>query len=94
LGEYLVDLQLENFNSQDLADVLKLLCAYAFQLMRWLKALVPVPKCIFQGAIEDVNADFEKTLDGIPVPPHLLRLRHAFGYDPVNSRFSKAGRDP
>jgi len=49
-----------------------------------------VPKRIFQRAIEDVNADFEKTLDGIPVPPHLLPRRHAFGDDLVNSRFSKA----
>jgi hypothetical protein len=55
---------------------------------------VPVAKCVFQRAIKDVNADFEKTLDGIAVPPHLLPLRHAFSNDLVDGRFSKAGRNP
>jgi hypothetical protein len=53
--------------------------------MGWLdrraKASVPAPKCIFQRVIEDVNADFEKTLDGIAVPAvavgiSVARFRH------------------
>jgi hypothetical protein len=43
----------------------------------WPKALVPMAKCIFQGAVENVNAYFEEELDSVPVPPHLLLLGHS-----------------
>ncbi len=61
---------------------------------RWPEILVPVPECVFQCAIEDVDADFEKTLNGMAVPSHLLLLRHAFSNDLVDGRLGKAGRDP
>ncbi len=37
-----------------------------------------MPEGIFQGAIEDVDANVEKLLNRIPVPPHLLFLCHSF----------------
>jgi hypothetical protein len=36
-------------------------------------------KCVFQGAIQHMNANIEETLDSVPVPSHLLLLHHSFG---------------
>src|SRR5580704_11624041 len=44
----------------------------------WPKSLVPLPECIFQGAVQHVNPDVEETLDSVPVPSHLLLLHHSF----------------
>ena len=48
-------------------------------------------KCIFQGAVENVNAYFEEELDSAPVPPHLLLLGHSLGDDLVDRRLGKSG---
>jgi hypothetical protein len=46
-------------------------------------------KCIFQGAIQHVNAYVEETLDGVPVPSHLLLLHHSLGDDLVDCRLDE-----
>jgi hypothetical protein len=51
-------------------------------------------KCIFQSGVEDMNANFQESLDGVPTPSHLLLLYHALGNDLVDGRFDKASRDP
>jgi hypothetical protein len=51
-------------------------------------------KCVFQGAIQHVNANIEETLDSVPVPSHLLLLHHSFGDNLVDCRLDEPGRDP
>ena len=58
------------------------------------EASVPMPECIFQCAVENMNANVQERLDGVPVPSHLLLLCHAFRNDLVDCRFDKTGRDP
>jgi hypothetical protein len=41
------------------------------------KAFVPKTKCVFQGVVEHLNADIKKSLDGVPVPSHLLLFHHS-----------------
>ena len=36
-------------------------------------------ECIFQGIIQDVDANVEEGLNSMPVPSHLLLLSHPFG---------------
>ena len=50
-------------------------------------------KCIFQSGVEDMNANIQKSLDGMPTPSHLLLLYHALRNDLVDGRFDKACRD-
>jgi hypothetical protein len=54
---------------------------------------VPVAECIFQGAIENVNASVEEGLNSVPVPPHLLLLDHSFGNDLVDRGLCESGWD-
>lgn len=42
------------------------------------KAFVPMTECVFQSAIEHLNGNVEKALNGVPVPSHLLFLHHPF----------------
>jgi hypothetical protein len=58
------------------------------------ETLVPMSKCVFQGAIQHVNANIEETLDSVPVPSHLLLLHHSFGDNLVDCRLDEPGRDP
>jgi hypothetical protein len=57
------------------------------------KAAMPKAECIFEGSVKYVNADIKKALDGVPVPPHLLFLRHALCDDLVDCGLGEAGRD-
>ena len=41
------------------------------------KAFVPMTKCVFQGAVEHLNADIKKSLDCVPVTSRLLLLHHS-----------------
>jgi hypothetical protein len=58
------------------------------------ETLVPMSKCVFQGAIQHVTANIEETLDSVPVPSHLLLLHHSFGDNLVDCRLDEPGRDP
>jgi hypothetical protein len=60
----------------------------------WPESLVPMSKCVFQGAIQHVNTNIEETLDSVPVPSHLLLLHHSFGDNLVGCRLDEPGRDP
>jgi len=53
---------------------------------------MPKAKCIFEGSVKYVNADIKKALDGVPVPPHLLFLRHALCDDLVDCGLGEPGR--
>ena len=55
------------------------------------KAFVPMAECVFQGAIEHLNANVEKALDGVPVPSHLLFLHHPFHDNLVDSGLDEPG---
>ena len=57
------------------------------------KASMPMPEGVFQGAVEHMNPYVQELLDRIPVPPHLLLLRHPFGDNLVDGGFGKSGRD-
>jgi hypothetical protein len=48
---------------------------------------VPVAKCIFQSGVENMNANVQESLDGVPTPLHLLLLYHALRNDLVDGRF-------
>jgi hypothetical protein len=50
-------------------------------------------ECIFQGGVENIDADVEERLDGVPVPSHLLLLHHALRKDLVDCRCDEASRD-
>ena len=56
------------------------------------EALVPMTECIFQGVIENVNADREEGLDSVPAPSHLLLFVHPFRDDLVDRGFGESGR--
>jgi len=53
------------------------------------EALVPMTECVFQRAVEHMNANVQKPLDGIPVPSHLLLLDHRFRDDFIDHRLDK-----
>jgi hypothetical protein len=53
-------------------------------------SLCPLTECIFQSAIEHMNANVEKALNGVPVPSHLLFLHHPFRDDLIDSRLDEA----
>src|ERR1700733_1208606 len=36
------------------------------------KAFVPMTECVFQGAIEHLNAHVKEILDGVPIPSHFV----------------------
>ena len=55
-----------------------------------LEALVPMTECVFQSAIEPMNANVWKPPDGIPVPSHLLFVDYPFRDDFTERRFDKS----
>ena len=50
-----------------------------------------ITECVFQRSIKNVNLNIGKLLDSVPLPSHLLLLRHSFGNDFVDRRFGEAG---
>ena len=57
------------------------------------KALMPIAKCIFQRAIENVKPNVEEMLHGEPIPSHLLLLYEPFTDDLIDCRFHEARAD-
>ena len=51
---------------------------------------MPLPECIFQGAVQHVDPDVEETLDSVPVPSHLLLLHLSFGVNLVDQALGRA----
>src|ERR1700722_12717536 len=60
----------------------------------WPETLVPMSKCVFQAAIQHVNANIEETVDSVPGPSHLLLLHYSFRDNLVDCRLDEPGRDP
>ena len=52
---------------------------------------MPMAECIFQGVIQDVDANVEEAMDSMPVPSNLLLLNHPFGDNLVDCGLGESG---
>jgi hypothetical protein len=56
------------------------------------KASMPMAKCVFEGSVQDVDANIKEALDGVTIPPHLLLLDHPLGDNFIDRRLGEPGR--
>ena len=54
---------------------------------------MPMTERLFEGVVENVDANRQKWLDGLAVPSHLLMLDHPLRDDLIHGGFGEGGRN-